>query len=142
VTRANGTIPADVHAAARYYRGRNFLPIPCGFKPKVPVLDAWKELRPSVEDLDALFPAGVHRNIGLLLGKPSAGLVDADLDRMEAVLAVEHLMPNTGWVSGRSGKPKSHYWFVVDERRGRGCPPGTAPRAARLPPRRLLGCHD
>jgi hypothetical protein len=112
--RTNG-IPDDVRAAAHYYRQRDFLPIPCGFKTKKPVLDAWEELRPSVEDLDDLFPAGVRRNVGLLLGKPSAGLVDADLDRMEAVIAAEQLMPKTGWVSGRSGKPKSHYWYVVDD---------------------------
>lgn len=46
-------------------------------------------------------------NIGVKLGN---GLADIDLDCLEAVKAAAALMPETK-VSGRAGKPSSHYWF-------------------------------
>lgn len=52
--------------------------------------------------------------IAIKCGAPSSWLVDVDLDSLEAVEAAKHLLPHTGLVHGRPGKPESHYWFVSD----------------------------
>src|SRR5262249_9127317 len=74
----------------------------------------WQRQGPSTpEDLDRDFPHGEDRNIGLKLGQPSQGLLDGDLDADEAVAAATLLLPPTGLVSGRVGKPRSHWWYRV-----------------------------
>jgi DNA polymerase-1 len=114
---ANGQLPADPRAAAGYYLDRGLLPIsvPRTGNHKNPALDGWSELRPRAADLDALFPPGRALNLGLLLGTPSRGLVDVDLDCAEAVAAGWLLLPRTGWISGRPGRPRSHYWYTVKD---------------------------
>src|SRR5262245_291087 len=113
----NGTLPADPRGAAGYYLDRGVIPVPiprtgnC----KNPSLDNWTNLRPSRTDLDYLFPQGRLLNIGLLLGQPSCGLVDIDLDCSEAITVAKHLLPSTGWISGRASRPCSHWWYVVTE---------------------------
>ena len=37
-----------------------------------------------------------------------------DLDAPEAISAGGVLLPATGWVSGRAGKPTSHWWYRVE----------------------------
>jgi DNA polymerase I-like protein with 3'-5' exonuclease and polymerase domains len=54
-------------------------------------------------------------NVGLLLGQPSGGLVDVDLDVPEALAVARLLLPATGWVSGRKGSPRSHWWYIVGD---------------------------
>jgi hypothetical protein len=46
-------------------------------------------------------------------GRAVPRLVDIDLDAVEAVAAAPLLLPPTGWVSGREGKPRSHWWYRV-----------------------------
>lgn len=50
-------------------------------------------------------------NIALKCGEPSGWLVDFDLDCHEAVDAARLLLPDTGLIHGRIGKPDSHWWF-------------------------------
>jgi DNA polymerase I-like protein with 3'-5' exonuclease and polymerase domains len=114
MTTANGRPPTTPQQAAPYYLDRGFRPLPIPFKKKGAVLDGWEALRPTADDLPGLFPEGQRLNIGLLLGEPSNGLVDADLDSAEAVRAAPHLLPATSMIHGRPGKPRSHYWYVVD----------------------------
>lgn len=52
-------------------------------------------------------------NIGLLLGKPSGGLVDIDLDHPKTRRLKGHFLPPTPMKSGRAGNPGSHYWYLV-----------------------------
>ena len=111
----NGDLPEKVPQAARWYRGHGWLPIPVPFKSKQPVIEAWPQLRPSEGDLPGLFPDGQQSNLGILLGEPSGGLVDSDLDCMEAVRAAPYLLPATGRISGRHSRPRSHYWYVTDD---------------------------
>ena len=113
MTACNG-LPTARDAAARYL-GQGWAPIPLPPRSKDPGRKDWQDLRPTAADLDALFPAGVERNVGLLLGEPSGGLVDVDLDCPEAVAAAPFLLPRTGRVSGRAGNPKSHYWYLVSD---------------------------
>lgn len=98
-------------AAARDYVLRGFAPIPIPKRAKAPVLDGWEKLRLAENDLAKHFKP--MTNIGLLLGDPSGGLVDVDLDAPEAVVAADLLLPPTGMIHGRSGKPHSHWWYRV-----------------------------
>lgn len=50
-------------------------------------------------------------NIAGKCGEPSAWRVDVDLDSPEAVAVGALLLPRTGLVHGRPGKPDSHYWY-------------------------------
>ena len=115
MTHHTNGLPTDARGAAACYLKLGWAPIPLPPRSKKPRIDAWQDLRPTAADLDALFPFGVDRNVGVLLGEPSGGLVDVDLDTPEAVAAAPFLLPPTGRISGRSGKPKSHYWYIVDD---------------------------
>jgi DNA polymerase I-like protein with 3'-5' exonuclease and polymerase domains len=110
-------VPAEIRAAAAFYlaQGRLPVPIPRVGNCKAPFLDDWQNLRPTPADLDRLFPAGQDLNVGLLLGAPSGGLIDVDLDTAEAVTAGALLLPATGWISGRQGKQRSHWWYLMDD---------------------------
>jgi DNA polymerase-1 len=117
IANSDGMMPTDAQSAAAYYLERGFppIPVPRSGRCKAPILDGWQNLRPTQKTLGQLFPTGQALNVGLLLGKPSQGLVDIDLDCPEAVAAGAMLLPATGWVSGHSSKPKSHYWYLVDD---------------------------
>lgn len=98
--------------AARTYLRRGYMPVPIPAGQKAPRLKGWQRLRLAEDDLPAHFNG--RGNIGLLLGKPSGGLVDVDLDCPEArALAAEHLPP-TPAITGRPSAPESHWWYVVD----------------------------
>jgi hypothetical protein len=111
---ANGPCPKTPHEAASYYFDRGFIPTPCHPCAKIPMLKGWQDLRPTATDLDAYFPPKTTRNIGLVLGEPSNNLVDVDKDCPQAIATAPFLLPETGWVSGRAGAPRSHSWYVVD----------------------------
>src|SRR5262245_28645056 len=108
-------LPQDVRTAAECYLRLGLVPIPVPWRNKAPHVKDWQHLRPTLADLDGLFPPGVALNVGLLLGTPSGGLIDIDLDAPEAVTAAPLLLPATGWVSGRSSKPRSHWWYHVSD---------------------------
>ncbi|MBI4585498.1 MAG: AAA family ATPase [Planctomycetes bacterium] len=98
--------------AAREYLRRGWAPIPIKAGDKKPALANWPELRITEEKISDLFLNG--NNIGILLGEPSCGLVDVDIDAATAIAAAELLLPPTGLIHGRPGKPRSHYWFCCD----------------------------
>jgi hypothetical protein len=115
-TNGNGHVPADVRGAARYYlsKGRQVVYVP--LRGKNPGFDAWEKTRLTPVTVDEHFPTGRDSsNIGILLGAPSGGLVDVDLDQPEAVHVAPFFLSPTGWVSGRLGKQRSHFWYVVDD---------------------------
>jgi len=49
-----------------------------------------------------------------LLGEPSAGLVDIDLDCDQAIELAPILLPATGWIHGRLTRAQSHFWYRCD----------------------------
>jgi hypothetical protein len=110
-TTCNGKPPTNLLAAAAAYLQLGWLPIPVGFRTKIPPLDDWETLRPTTDRLTQLFPPGQEQNVGLLLGTPSGGLVDVDLDVEEAVVASRFLLPKTPLRHGRPGNPHSHFWY-------------------------------
>ena len=93
---------------ARKYiqRGWSVIPVPRGAKG--PVADEWQHLRINVEQVGEFFTE--DSNIGVLLGEPSNGLADADMDCPEAEHAAKTLMPKT-LTSGRGTKTR-HHWYI------------------------------
>ncbi len=98
--------------SARTYLARGYAVIPVPARKKIPVLKGWTDLRLSESDLPAHFNG--TGNIGVLLGEPSGWLVDVDLDCDEAVALAPKFLPPTGAMSGRPGKPASHWWYICE----------------------------
>ncbi|MBK9126204.1 MAG: DUF3987 domain-containing protein [Phycisphaerales bacterium] len=98
--------------SARTYLARGYAVIPVPARKKIPVLKGWTDLRLSESDLPAHFNG--TGNIGVLLGEPSGWLVDVDLDCEEAVALAPKFLPPTGAMSGRPGKPASHWWYICE----------------------------
>lgn len=100
-------------------RGYQALPIRAGAKN--PHVSAWTHVRWDADNPDALISAFEEwhdegaTNVGLLLGKPSGGLIDIDLDHPRAMRLRDHFLPPTPMRSGRPGRPFSHFWYKVDE---------------------------
>jgi hypothetical protein len=114
MTLTNGTPPSDLRGAAAYHLARGRLPIPVHYRTKKAVGEEWQKQRPTPEDLPWLFPEGGQLNLGLLLGEPSDGLVDIDLDCAQAIAAAPFLLPPTPMIHGRASAPQSHWWYTTD----------------------------
>lgn len=71
--------------------------------PRSGVTPGWAALR-LASALD-----GLCIRLGILLGTPSGGLLDVDLDAREAVALAETFLPNTACRFGRAGKQNSHW---------------------------------
>lgn len=97
---------------ARAFLLRGFLVLPILPKKKAPRIKRWTELHLEVRDLDDAF--GPEDNIGCILGEPSGGLVDVDLDWPQAITIAPSFLPATGRIHGRHSKPGSHWWYRVD----------------------------
>jgi methyl-accepting chemotaxis protein len=111
-TSTNGYV-ANVRAAAAACLKLGRVPVPNGHKTKEPVPAEWQYITTAGYDLDAMFPPNRSRNIGVSLGKPSGGLVDADLDCDEAMVAAAALALPTKMLWGRQSAPTSHRGYVV-----------------------------
>lgn len=91
------------------YIDRGYAPVPIPRGSKAPTFQDWTRRAFRAEEF------WENCNIGLKLGAPSGGLVDVDLDALEAVEAAHLILPATNMVSGRPGKPRSHWWFKCDQ---------------------------
>ena len=100
------------HELIRLYLKRGWVPIPIPGGEKAPCVKGWTKLRISKNDLHKHFRDG--DNVGLLLGEPSGGLVDVDLDATEAIAVAQSFLPPTGRRHGRRSKPNSHLWYIVE----------------------------
>lgn len=74
----------------------------------------WQNQRVSEAEIDTVFASDAG-NIGLMLGRPSNGLVVVAVHSAGARRAALQLLPSTGMVSGRESTPAANYWFVVDD---------------------------
>ncbi len=103
------SIVNDAKDAAHGYidRGWSPLPVPCGEKGCK--LSKWEDLRIGAGEVEEFFTEG--SNVGVLLGEPSGGLTDVDLDCPEAINIGRKLLPST-LRSGR-GLGDAHYWYYV-----------------------------
>jgi hypothetical protein len=104
-------------ATATDYVRRGWAPIPIPLGSKAPRAKGWQDLRLTEGDLPDHF-RGAH-NVGVLLGEPSGGLVDLDLDCAEALKLGPALLPPTNSIFGRAGKPRSHRLYFVPSACGR-----------------------
>ena len=57
---------------------------------------------------------GVPKNIGVLVGSPSGGRVDVDLDAPEVLALADLILPPTDARFGRPSKPNSHRIYLAD----------------------------
>ena len=98
-----------ITSRAADYIKRSWQVVPVLKGAKRPVLDAWQNLRLTLEDLPRYFNEG--QNVGVMLGEPSGWLVDVDLDRPEALRIAPFFLPSTHAIFGRASKPKSHWLY-------------------------------
>lgn len=105
--------PSSIRDAAKDYIQRGWCPIPIPYKQKGPRLDKWQELRLNLDNLPRYF-TGEPQNIGIILGEPSGGLIDIDLDAPEAIKLAKAFLPPTEWVFGRSSKRRSHWIYITN----------------------------
>lgn len=102
----------DVLAAAREYRRKGWRVIPIARGGKRPQLPDWPQLRLDIEKLPKFFSKGC--GIGILLGAPSGGLVDVDLDTPQAAELARLYLPATHRIHGRESSKRSHYWYIAE----------------------------
>jgi hypothetical protein len=99
--------------AALDLHGRGICVLDAPYGKKDQDQDGWNDRRLSEEDIRQRF-TGRRRNLAVLLGEPSNGLVDIDLDCPEAMVLADEFLPTTGWRFGRASKPDSHWLYVAD----------------------------
>jgi P4 family phage/plasmid primase-like protien len=98
---------ATSKAAARYIEA-GWAPIPVPAGEKNPKRRGWQNERVGLEDVPKHWTNG--QNIGVLLGPPSGGLLDVDLDVRELLRIADRFLPPT-LTSGRPGAERSHRWY-------------------------------
>jgi hypothetical protein len=91
--------------------------LPVEYKGKRPfhkgrLLTGWQHLKLKIDELPDYFN-GQPQNIGVLLGEPSGGLTDVDLDCRESIALASHFLPSSPAVFGRTSRPRSHYLYTV-----------------------------
>lgn len=94
--------------AAQVYLSMGWVPIPIEVGSKAPGYGwqtrTWDSAAASLDDD---FPPAAPRNVGVLLGEASTGLVDLDLDSPSIAVWADVYLPPT-LTFGRVGKPRSH----------------------------------
>ena len=96
---------------ARSYIKRRFVVIPIPHRKKKPILDRWPELRLTRKTARDHF-GEAKSNIGVILGEPSRGLVDVDLDCPEAVSLAAAFLADT-LRFGRASSRDSHWLYRI-----------------------------
>ena len=102
--------------AARAYLAAGYSPIPIRPRSKKPFSDEWQNIRLTRDELAANFLPDT--NVGIILGEPSGGLVDVDLDTANALKLAPHFLPPTHFKFGRKSSPDSH-WIYRTQNPGR-----------------------
>src|SRR5437762_9512237 len=95
----------------RIYLGKGWQPIPVQPGSKKPRDKNWPDLHLSRNEISSYFQEG--DNVGIVLGEPSGGLVDVDLDVPEAIELAPEFLPQTNRKHGRAGARNSHCWYVA-----------------------------
>lgn len=96
----------DIRQIAKFYIDAGWAVVPLVKGEKRAAASSWQKKTYSPTNFQP------DSNIALKCGEPSKWLVDVDLDAIEAVEAGKLLLPATGLVHGRPGKPDSHYWYL------------------------------
>src|SRR6266540_3642333 len=104
--------PSALEAALTYLR-RGWRVIYLPLRSKNPGRTDWQLEQLTESDLRERL-TGVPKNISGLLGDPSGGLTDIDLDTPEALMLADAFLPTTGSIFGRPGKPRSHWLYYAE----------------------------
>lgn len=99
---------------AKSYLDAGYSPIPIKPRSKIPCDSGWQNLRLIEDQLAESFWPGT--NVGVLLGEPSCGLVDVDLDNANALKLAPCFLPPTDFKFGRQSKPMSHWIYRTQNR--------------------------
>jgi putative DNA primase/helicase len=92
------------------YINHGFAPIPIQFRRKKPSTPGWNELRITTSNIGEHFN-GTPSNIGILTGEASGGLIDIDIDEIDALRFAPLFLPPTNCLFGRKSKPQSHWVY-------------------------------
>ncbi|HVN89191.1 MAG TPA: DUF927 domain-containing protein [Candidatus Binataceae bacterium] len=92
---------------------KGWLPTPLHPRTKRPILEQWPDELLDEATIASELPFGTDRNIGILLGKHSGGLMDVDLDCRETRCLVEAFLPETDCIFGRESSRESHRLYRV-----------------------------
>jgi len=110
-SREVAIMTTSLEIALRYI-GFGWSPIPVPYKQKGPTQKrGWQNLRITAATAPRYFN-GAAQNVGVLLGDPSHGLTDVDLDCIEAVNAAPYFLQTTH-TFGRASKPVSHWLYIT-----------------------------
>jgi hypothetical protein len=101
---------AQTIAQASRYLSQGYAPIPVEYQGKTPLLPKWPHAALCEDDLPRHF-GSVPRNIGIVLGARSNGLIDLDIDDDLALILAPVFLPTTGMIFGRSSRPRSHWLY-------------------------------
>ena len=101
--------PTDIPEYAALYISMDLGVVPNQRGSKKPTVKNWPAFKARAEDVPSYFDNG--KNVGLLLGVRSGGLVDIDLDCSEARAAADLFLPNT-LTAGRKSAPRSHRFVI------------------------------
>ncbi len=93
--------------------GRGWAVIDVPHKSKSPARDGWQNERLGEAEIRERF-SKAPCNLSVLLGGPSGGLTDIDLDCAEARLLAPAFLPTTDAIFGRPTSPASHWLYYVD----------------------------
>jgi hypothetical protein len=116
-----------LEAAMEYTkRGWAVLPFKSGMKgPGGAEAKGWRSWRFTPDELPEAFTSGT--NIGVMMGLPSGGLIDIDLDTTQAGFLAPRFLPPTPAVFGRASKEESHWLYLVTASPTSGQPETPAP---------------
>ncbi len=98
-------------ASALEYRLRGWYPIPVPLRSKNPGREGWQNERLDEAEIRGRFAEPC--NVSVLLGEPSGGLTDIDLDSEETRLLAHIFLPPSRAIFGRPGNPGSHVLYRV-----------------------------
>ncbi len=101
-------VPSRFNAAIQYMM-QGLQPVPVSAGEKGPRYTGWNTELIRLEEFETRF--GGEGNIGILLGEPSGGIVDVDLDCPEALELADPILPPTAVTTGRASTPRSHRWY-------------------------------
>ena len=109
----------NMKSEAVKYLEKGMTPIPISPRSKKPAISGWQNRTRSSTDIETDFPDGIDRNIGIVLGEASSGIIDIDVDCSEALCIAGKFLPETGMIFGRQSAPKSHWVYRVKNCSGR-----------------------
>ena len=95
----------DVRQAAIEYLRHGWKVVPVPFKEKAPKVSRWQQLRLTEDQVPHYIPE--PSNVGVLLGEPSGGIVDIDVDAPEAQRVAAMILPPTDCIFGHGSALQS-----------------------------------